>query len=156
MGTATGWNHPAQISRSLVTHWPTLWSAWNLSLFVRGTHVGCVVYNDNDYRCKEIYWLEATCFSNTSHPPGAPPRAGLLHSPSLVAIGLSMWYETWPPITLLWLVGLKIDWDCLVPHCIMGSRDHWESPLFFRPQWQSLCTALKPVVRAVQGDCEIV
>ena len=24
MGTATGWNHPAQISRSLVTHWPTL------------------------------------------------------------------------------------------------------------------------------------
>ena len=25
MGTATGWNHPAQISWSLVTHWPTLW-----------------------------------------------------------------------------------------------------------------------------------
>ena len=24
MGTATGWNHPAQISWSLVTHWPTL------------------------------------------------------------------------------------------------------------------------------------
>ena len=27
MGTATGWNHPAQISRSLVTHWPTLYFA---------------------------------------------------------------------------------------------------------------------------------
>ena len=25
MGTATGWNHPAQISWSLVTHWPTLY-----------------------------------------------------------------------------------------------------------------------------------
>ena len=24
MGTATGWNHPAQISWNLVTHWPTL------------------------------------------------------------------------------------------------------------------------------------
>ena len=44
--------------------------------------------------------------------------------------------------TLLWLVGLKIDWDCPVPHCIMGSRDQWEYQLFFRPQWQSLCTAL--------------
>ena len=45
-------------------------------------------------------------------------------------------------ITLLWLVGLKIDWDCLVPHCIMGSHDQWEFQLLFRPQWQSLCTAL--------------
>ena len=71
----------------------------------------------------------------------------LLHSPSLVATGLSVGYETWPPsqlagIILLWLGGLKIDWDCLVPHCIMGSHDQWEFQLFFRPQWQSLCTAL--------------
>ena len=44
----------------------------------------------------------------------------------------------------LWLVGLNIDWDCLMPHCIMGSRDQWEMPPFFRPQWQSLrlCTTL--------------
>ena len=42
----------------------------------------------------------------------------------------------------LWLVGLNINWDCLVPHCIMGSRDQREFPPFFRPQWQSLCTAL--------------
>ena len=33
-------------------------------------------------------------------------------------------------ITILWLVGLNIDWDCLVPHCIMGSRDQWEFPPF--------------------------
>ena len=35
-------------------------------------------------------------------------------------------------LTLLWLVGLKIDWDCPVPHCIMGSRDQWEFQLFFQ------------------------
>ena len=32
-------------------------------------------------------------------------------------------------ITLLWFVGLKIYWDCLVPHCIMGSRDLYHRPL---------------------------
>ena len=45
-------------------------------------------------------------------------------------------------VMLLWLVGLNIDWDCLVPNCIMGSHYQWEFPLFFRPQRQSLCTAL--------------
>ena len=50
-------------------------------------------------------------------------------------------------ITLLWLVDLSTDWDCLVPHCIMGSRDQWEFPLFFRPQWQSFCTAV------MAGNC---
>ena len=38
--------------------------------------------------------------------------------------------------------GLNIDWDCLVPHCIMGSHDQWEFTPFFGPQWQSLCTTL--------------
>ena len=45
-------------------------------------------------------------------------------------------------ITLVWLVCLNIDWDCLVPYCIMDSWDQWEFPPFFKPQWQSLCTAL--------------
>ena len=45
-------------------------------------------------------------------------------------------------IRLLSLAGLDIDRDCLVPHCIMISRDQWEFPSFLRPQWQSLCTAL--------------
>ena len=45
-------------------------------------------------------------------------------------------------ISLLWLVGLKRDWDCPVPYCIMDSCDQWGFQLFFRPQWQSLCTAL--------------
>ena len=30
------------------------------------------------------------------------------------------------------LVGLNIDWDCIVPHCIMGSRAQWEFPPFFQ------------------------
>ena len=58
-----------------------------------------------------------------------------LHSPSLVAIRLSVGYETWPPIGRhhpLWLVGLNIDWDYLLPHCIMGSCYQWEFPLFFQ------------------------
>ena len=62
-------------------------------------------------------------------------------------------------ITRLWLLGLNIDWDCLVLHCIMDSCDQWEFPPFDRPQWQSLCTALTagvPAARAVQGDCERV
>ena len=87
----------------------------------------------------------------------------LLHSPSLVAIRLTVsglwWKHKLAGITLLWLVGLNVDWDCLVSHCIIGSRDQWEFPLFFRRHWQSLCTAQTagmPAVRAVQWDCEIV
>ena len=59
--------------------------------------------------------------------------------PNAAVIGLSVAYETWHhPVR----VGVIIDWDCLVPHCIMGSLDQWEFPPFFRPQWQSLYTAL--------------
>ena len=68
----------------------------------------------------------------------------LLHSPNLVAIGLPVAYETWSPIGWhhLYLVGMNIDWDCLVPHCIMGSPDQWEFLPFFRPKWQTRRTVL--------------
>ena len=33
-------------------------------------------------------------------------------------------------ITFLWLVHLNIGWDCLVSHCIVGSRDRWQLPPF--------------------------
>ena len=55
---------------------------------------------------------------------------------------------------LLWLVGLDIGWDCLVSHCIMTSRDQWEFPLFFRPQWLSLCTAFYPLQSLSLGLCK--
>ena len=64
--------------------------------------------------------------------------------------------SNWLASPLLWLVVLNIDWDCLVPHCIMGSRDQWEFPPFFRPQWQSLCSpkclALKVCKGTVKGS----
>ena len=85
-------------------------------------------------------------------PSLSPISARLLHSPNLVVIGLSVGYETWLPITLLWMVGLNIHWDYLVPHCITGSCDRCGFPPFYRPQWESFCTALN----AVQWDCEIV
>ena len=73
----------------------------------------------------------------------------LLHSLSLVAIGLSMGYVMrhglqLAGITLLRLFGLNIVWDCLVP-IALWPRDERVFPLFFRPQRQSLCTL--PVVK---------
>ena len=35
-------------------------------------------------------------------------------------------------ITLLWLVGLNIDWDCLVLQWIVGSHDKWGFPPFWK------------------------
>ena len=67
----------------------------------------------------------------------------LLHSPNLVVIGLSVGYDIGTQlasITLLWLAGLNINWDCFVSHYIGGSRGRWEFRLFFRPPWQSICT----------------
>ena len=33
---------------------------------------------------------------------------------------------------ILWLVGLNIDWDCLVPHCIIGSPTPVGVPIIFQ------------------------
>ena len=91
-------------------------------------------------------------------PPGCPR---LLHSPSLVVIGLSLGYETWPPIR--WYPPFVIDWSMNICwdwlHCNgWWACDWWEfAPFFVRPSWQSPCTALMagnlPAIRAVQGDC---
>ena len=81
----------------------------------------------------------------------------VLHRSILVAIGLSVGYETRHPIG--WhhafvIVGLIIDWDRLVPHYIMDSRDQWEFSPFFRLQWQSLCTALTAGKCLSLGPCK--
>ena len=34
-------------------------------------------------------------------------------------------------ITLLWLVGLNVGWNCLESRCIVGSRDQWYFPSIF-------------------------
>ena len=41
-------------------------------------------------------------------------------------------------ITLLWLVGVNMYWDCLVSQCIVGSRDWCELPLFYKGHWYPL------------------
>ena len=89
--------------------------------------------------------------------------ARLLHSPNRVAVGLSVGYETCPPIG--WHHPFVIHWSkCKLrlpqSQCIVGSQDLWEFLTFFSGLWQSPCTALTagnlPAVSAVQGDCERV
>ena len=69
----------------------------------------------------------------------------LLHSPSLVAVGLTLLCDIWPPI--YWLASPFCDcsskYRLRLPRSqwIMGLYDCWEFPLFFRGRWQSPCTA---------------
>ena len=56
-------------------------------------------------------------------------------------------------ITLLWLIGLNIGWDCLVSHCIVGPCDQREF-LFFRWYWQSCFTALMAGISLPLGLCK--
>ena len=93
--------------------------------------------------------------------------AGLLHSASLVALGLSAEYENIimrqalriVDINLLWLVGLNIAWDYLSRNGLWanmtgGNFHHFQRsltvPLHCPKHWQM------PAVGAVRGDCERV
>ena len=62
---------------------------------------------------------------------------GLLHSPSLVAVGLPIGYETWPPIG--WHHPFVIGWSKYrldLPHVIVGSCDQqWKFPPSCRGHW---------------------
>ena len=85
-----------------------------------------------------VYMCYPTLYSQTS-------CTRLIHSHSLVQQDCqwAMRHDLQlAGIRILWSVGRNIEWDCLVPHNIMGSRDQWELPPFFRPQWQPLCTSL--------------
>ena len=66
--------------------------------------------------------------------------ARLLHSPRLVAVGLSAGGMAHAYGSCDWLI--YIDWG--LPHiqCIMDSHERWEFPLFCKGHWQSPCTAL--------------
>ena len=68
----------------------------------------------------------------------------------LVAIGLSEEYETWHPIG--WHCAFVIGWS----KYRLGSTSaslHYGTP-FFRPQWQSLCTALMAGICLPLGLCK--
>ena len=106
-------------------------------------------------------WLNLVCFRRISIAFFETTR--LLHSPSLVASGLSVGYATWTPtgwhhplVTVWSKYGLGLPQS----QWIVGSCDRWEFPIF--GHWQSPWTALiyngrqMPAVKAVQGDCERV
>ena len=90
--------------------------------------------------------------------------ARLLHSHSLVAKGLSV-PGVWDirhglqlaGITLLWLVGLNIDWDFAPLHYGLtwpvGIPTVFHTPVTVPMHSSNLAI---PAVRVVQGDCEIV
>ena len=88
------------------------------------------------------YWS----VSEVTWPPNLELRRWRSSGPS----SLMIWDSRHDDLQLFWLSfkhwasrfcnwWLKIDWDCLVPNCIMGSCDQCGFPLVFRPQWQSLC-----------------
>ena len=73
------------------------------------------------------------------------PTATLLNSHSLVAVG--MWVVLRHDLQVavsaaVWWVDSNIDSGTPQLWCIVGSRDKWEFPTFFRGHWQSPCTAL--------------
>ena len=87
----------------------------------------------------------------------------LLHSPNRVAVGLSVWYETWPPIG--WHHPAVISWSRYrlgLPRVAMHCGFMWLvgiATVFHRSLTVSLHNPngrQMPVIRAVQGDCERV
>ena len=81
----------------------------------------------------------------------------LIHSPSLVAVGLAVWYETWDVIG--WHCPFVIGslnnrlWLCVL-HSIVGSHDPYDFSPFFRDHWQSLCTAVMTGKWLLLGLCK--
>ena len=81
----------------------------------------------------------------------------LLHSPYLVVIGLSVGYETWPPIgwhhpfvigSSKYRLGLS---SAPLPY---GLTWPVGIPTVFRPHWQSFCTALTAGICLPYGLCK--
>ena len=80
----------------------------------------------------------------------------LLNNLSLLAIGQSVGYETWPPIG--WHKTFVIGWS---KYMLGLPKSQWiAGSHIFKEQWHSPPTALTagklPAVRVVRGDCERV
>ena len=85
-------------------------------------------------------WLQPSQIGNTKAHCWVP-MAGhrLIHSPSLVAVGLSVGYEIWPLIGCYhtFVIGwYKYRLGLLKSQSIVGSHDQWELPPFLRGHWQ--------------------
>ena len=120
------WNSHSIWFESSRQKWFIVWPHSMCSNLPKKSHLQTHIYLFVD-----ISWGSANCPT-------------LLHSPSLVAIGLTVGFDTWPPIG--WHHPLVIDWFIysLVSSVALhyGSRDRWEFPPFLRPPRQSHCTAL--------------
>ena len=113
-----------------------------------------------DLRCNKLKWL----FCLFEGKPGHDPILGrisvtsrLLHSPSLVKVGLSVGYHmTWPPIG--WHHHFVIDWSSYWDCLSCGLKLLMGISTIFRWHWQSPSTVLMagklPAAWVVQGDCE--
>ena len=85
----------------------------------------------------------------------------LLHSPNMVVIGLSMWYETWRPIgwhhpfaigSFKYRLGLP-----KAPLWLAGIPTVFQTPVTVPlHSLHSASGRQMPAVRVVQGDCERV
>ena len=92
----------------------------------------------------------------------------LLQSPSLVAVGLSVRYETWPPIgchhpVVIGSSKCNIRLGMPQSQSVLCSGDRWKFLPSFNATDRGLTVSLHstnstkmPAVRAVQGDCETV
>ena len=96
------------------------------------------------FKCRDLAWM-----TYTSGPT-------LFEYAAACYTVLAWWQWDWN-MTSNWLVS-RFCWsfcwsfwlvfsDCLVLHCIMGSRDQWKFPSFCRPQCLSTCTALANACR---------
>ena len=67
-----------------------------------------------------------------------------LHSPSLVAVGLSVAFHWLGSPFHHWFIKYRsnIDCDCISRNAIWAPMTLWEFPLFFWGHWQSPCTTL--------------
>ena len=100
------------------------------------------------YECK-CYCIYCSSLPNTIVSCGHWTHK-LLHSLNLAVIGLSVGYETWPPIG--WHHPIVIVWPKYKLGLPSDPLHYWLMwpggfPPFFRPQWQSLCSAL------MAGNC---
>ena len=94
--------------------------------------------------------------NQVASPEGRRP-ARLLHTPSLVAVGLEVGYETWPLIgwRRFYMIGWAKYWLGLPQsQSIVGSRDPVKFPLFFLGHWQSPWTALTAGICLPLGLCK--
>ena len=107
-------------------------------------------------RCSVFIGVHPGCVGCTSYVVYR-----LLQSLSLVAVGLSVGYETWLVLSAVWLADLNIDGETPWLHwilgnlqCVVGSCDWWKFLPCSKAHWQSPCTAPTAGIYLPLGLCK--